>query len=106
MPCQPELVPGTPQNEQQPQPCKLSVVNRPRGMGAVFVDVPDDLERDWFEGRRIVGVTAGASAAELLVQRVGARLREWGGQGAGEIVGREEIVVFALPRELRSPAAR
>jgi 4-hydroxy-3-methylbut-2-enyl diphosphate reductase len=50
-------------------------------------------------------VTAGASAPELLVQRVVARLREWGGQGAEEIVGREESVVFALPRELRGGLA-
>jgi len=44
---------------------------------------------------------AGASAPELLVQRVVARLREWGGEGAVEVEGREEHVVFALPRELR-----
>jgi len=49
-----------------------------------------------------VGVTAGASAPELLVQRVVARLREWGGQDAAEIQGRAEHVVFALPRELRA----
>jgi 4-hydroxy-3-methylbut-2-enyl diphosphate reductase len=68
------------------------------------VDGPDDLERDWFDDKQVVGVTAGASAPELLVQRVVARLREWGGQGAEEIVGRAENVVFALPRELRQPA--
>ncbi|MCJ7451028.1 MAG: 4-hydroxy-3-methylbut-2-enyl diphosphate reductase [Steroidobacteraceae bacterium] len=66
-----------------------------------LVDGPDDLERDWFEGKECVGVTAGASAPELLVQRVVARLREWGGVDATEVVGREESVVFALPRELR-----
>ncbi len=52
-----------------------------------------------------MGVTAGASAPGLLVQRVVDRLREWGGQGAEEVVGREESVVFALPRELRSKRA-
>jgi 4-hydroxy-3-methylbut-2-enyl diphosphate reductase len=46
-------------------------------------------------------VTAGASAPELLVQRVVARLTEWGGKSAEEIVGRAENVIFALPRELR-----
>ena len=51
-------------------------------------------------------MTAGASAPELLVQRVVARLREWGGERARrKCVGREENVVFALPRELR-PAGR
>jgi 4-hydroxy-3-methylbut-2-enyl diphosphate reductase len=71
------------------------------GISGYLVDGPDDLERDWFEGKECVGVTAGASAPELLVQRVVARLRDWGGTDAAEIVGREESVVFALPRELR-----
>jgi len=72
------------------------------GKPGYLVDGPDDLKPEWFEGKAAVGVTAGASAPELLVQRVVARLREWGGQGAEEVVGREENVVFALPRELRA----
>jgi 4-hydroxy-3-methylbut-2-enyl diphosphate reductase len=71
------------------------------GKPGYLVDGPEDLRPEWFEGRHAVGVTAGASAPELLVQRVVARLKEWGGQGAEEVVGREENVVFALPRELR-----
>jgi len=66
------------------------------------VDGPDDLRPEWFAGKGTVGVTAGASAPELLVQRVVSRLKEWGGEGAEEIIGREEHVVFALPRELRA----
>jgi len=73
------------------------------GKRGYLVDGPDDLNAAWFDGVGAVGVTAGASAPELLVQRVVARLREWGGQGAEEIVGRAENVVFALPRELRAP---
>ncbi len=79
------------------------------GKAGYLVDGPDDLRPEWFEGKATVGVTAGASAPELLVQRVVARLREWGGQGAEEVTGREENVVFALPRELRpvrSPPGR
>jgi 4-hydroxy-3-methylbut-2-enyl diphosphate reductase len=75
------------------------------GKRGYLVDGPDDLRPEWFTGVDSVGVTAGASAPELLVQRVVARLREWGGQGAEEIVGREESVVFALPRELRGGVA-
>jgi 4-hydroxy-3-methylbut-2-enyl diphosphate reductase len=75
------------------------------GKRGYLVDGPDDLRPEWFTGVESVGVTAGASAPELLVQRVVARLREWGGQGAEEIVGREESVVFALPRELRGGLA-
>jgi 4-hydroxy-3-methylbut-2-enyl diphosphate reductase len=72
------------------------------GVPGYLVDGPEDLRPEWFEGKQAVGVTAGASAPELLVQRVVARLKEWGGEGAEEIVGREEHVVFALPRELRA----
>jgi 4-hydroxy-3-methylbut-2-enyl diphosphate reductase len=71
------------------------------GAAGYLVDGPENLERAWFEGARTVGVTAGASAPEVLVQRVVARLREWGGEIAEEVVGREEHVLFSLPRELR-----
>ena len=70
-----------------------------------LVDGPEDLKREWFEGKSAVGVTAGASAPELLVQQVVERLRGWGGQVPNEVVGREERVYFALPRELRRPSA-
>ena len=80
---------------------RLREIAEKAGIPGYLVDGPEDLERGWFEGRECVGVTAGASAPELLVQRVVARLREWGGRDAEEVVGREESVVFALPRELR-----
>ena len=82
---------------------RLREIAEKAGKPGYLVDGPDDLRPEWFAGNGTVGVTAGASAPELLVQRVVARLREWGGQGAEEIVGREENVVFALPRELRAP---
>ena len=66
-----------------------------------LVDGPEDLKRDWFDGKKAVGVTAGASAPELLVQQVVERLRTWGGQVPNEVGGREANVYFALPRELR-----
>jgi 4-hydroxy-3-methylbut-2-enyl diphosphate reductase len=85
---------------------RLREIAEKNGKPGYLVDGPEDLRPDWVEGMQAVGVTAGASAPELLVQRVVARLREWGGQGAEEVVGREENVVFALPRELRpKPAA-
>ena len=84
---------------------RLREIAEKAGIPGYLVDGPDDLERQWFEGRECVGVTAGASAPELLVQRVVARLREWGGHDAEEIVGRAENVVFALPRELRAGRA-
>ncbi len=46
-----------------------------------LVDGPEDLHREWFDGVKTVGVTAGASAPEILVQGVIAQLRQWGGRG-------------------------
>jgi 4-hydroxy-3-methylbut-2-enyl diphosphate reductase len=71
------------------------------GVPGFLVDGPDDLRAEWFAGKRAVGVTAGASAPELLVQQVVTRLAQWGGQPPREVVGREERVFFTLPRELR-----
>jgi 4-hydroxy-3-methylbut-2-enyl diphosphate reductase len=68
-----------------------------------LVDGPDDLKREWFDGKNAVGVTAGASAPELLVQQVVERLQSWGARVPNEVAGREERVYFALPRELRRP---
>jgi 4-hydroxy-3-methylbut-2-enyl diphosphate reductase len=82
---------------------RLREIAEKAGKPGYLVDGPADLRPEWFEGKSAIGVTAGASAPELLVQRVVARLREWGGHGAEEVVGREESVVFALPRELRVP---
>ncbi len=80
---------------------RLREIAEKAGKRGFLVDGPDDLRPEWFEGVATVGVTAGASAPELLVQKVVARLHEWGGEAAEETVGRVESVVFALPRELR-----
>ena len=71
------------------------------GMPGYLVDGPDELHREWFEGKKSIGVTAGASAPELLVQQVIERLRSWGAEAPRELFGREERVIFGLPRELR-----
>ena len=80
---------------------RLREIATMRGIPGYLVDGADDLRREWFEGKKAVGVTAGASAPEALVQQVVARLREWGGQEGVEVVGREEKVVFGLPQALR-----
>jgi 4-hydroxy-3-methylbut-2-en-1-yl diphosphate reductase len=67
-----------------------------------LVDGPEDLQKEWFDGIKTVGVTAGASAPEILVQGVIAKLREWGGEVAEELQGRQEHVIFALPKTLRA----
>lgn len=71
------------------------------GVPGYLIDGPEDLRAEWFAGRRAVGVTAGASAPELLVQQVVEHLARWGGEKPQEVVGREERVFFTLPRELR-----
>jgi 4-hydroxy-3-methylbut-2-enyl diphosphate reductase len=71
------------------------------GVPGYLVDGASDLKREWFSGIEAVGVTAGASAPEQLVQEVVARLREWGGAPPAESYGKPEHVVFALPRALR-----
>ncbi len=80
---------------------RLREIATTRGIPGYLVDGAADLKREWFDGKRAAGVTAGASAPESLVREVVERLREWGGREAVEVVGREENVVFGLPQELR-----
>jgi 4-hydroxy-3-methylbut-2-en-1-yl diphosphate reductase len=81
---------------------RLKEIALKAGIPGYMVDGAEDLQREWFEGCKSVGVTAGASAPEVLVQQVVARLKEWGGEIPEEIQGREEHVVFSLPKVLRS----
>jgi 4-hydroxy-3-methylbut-2-en-1-yl diphosphate reductase len=71
------------------------------GVTGYLIDGPQDLKPEWFAGRSAVGVTAGASAPELLVQQVVQQLKAWGGEAPAEVSGREERVFFTLPRGLR-----
>jgi 4-hydroxy-3-methylbut-2-enyl diphosphate reductase len=70
------------------------------GTTAYLVDSADELDREWFTGAARVGVTAGASAPEILVQAVLSRIKTWGGSYVEEQVGKRERVVFALPKTL------
>jgi 4-hydroxy-3-methylbut-2-en-1-yl diphosphate reductase len=71
------------------------------GVQSRLIDGPDDIDPAWFVGCGAVGVTAGASAPEHIVQRVVERLQSLGGQIAEELKGREEHIVFSLPPQLR-----
>jgi len=71
------------------------------GIPGYLIDGPADLRREWLEGKGTVGLTAGASAPELLVQQVIEQLTHWGAERPREVTGREEHVVFTLPRALR-----
>lgn len=81
---------------------RLRELAEKEGAKAYLIDGADDIDRDWVNGCETVAVTAGASAPEVLVQSVVDRLREWGGTAATEVSGREETVVFSIPKALRN----
>jgi len=92
------LVVGSPSSSNSNRLRELAEKN---GVEAYLIDGAEHIDPRWLEGKRCVGVTAGASAPELLVQGVVARLRELGGGPATELAGKPEDMVFALPKELR-----
>ncbi|MDF3054566.1 MAG: 4-hydroxy-3-methylbut-2-enyl diphosphate reductase [Gammaproteobacteria bacterium] len=71
------------------------------GCEAYLVDSASEVEPNWVLGKSVVGVTAGASAPEVLVQEVVEKLKSLGGETEEELEGRKEHIVFVLPRELR-----
>ncbi|MEG3192658.1 4-hydroxy-3-methylbut-2-enyl diphosphate reductase [Lysobacter sp. D1-1-M9] len=71
------------------------------GVQAYLVDGADEIDPCWIEGRTRIGVTAGASAPEVLVRGVIDRLHALGAAKVTELTGKPENMVFALPKELR-----
>ncbi|MEN1970736.1 4-hydroxy-3-methylbut-2-enyl diphosphate reductase [Luteimonas sp. MJ204] len=71
------------------------------GVEAYLIDGADEIDPAWVLGRHHVGVTAGASAPDVLVEGVLARLRDLGAGSVRELDGERENMVFALPKELR-----
>ncbi|PKL95712.1 MAG: 4-hydroxy-3-methylbut-2-enyl diphosphate reductase [Gammaproteobacteria bacterium HGW-Gammaproteobacteria-8] len=80
---------------------RLSELSLKQGTQAYLIDGADDIDPAWLHGKQHIGVTAGASAPEVLVQGVIARLRDYGADSVRELDGEPESMVFALPRELR-----
>jgi len=76
------------------------------GKAAYLVDNADELQQAWFENIAKVGVTAGASAPEILIKQVIQRLQDWGATAPEELAGREENITFSLPKELRIPVTQ
>ena len=74
------------------------------GTPAYLIDGAEDLQQSWFEGVQRIGVTAGASAPEVLVRGVIDQLQSWGATGEVELEGEPEHITFTLPRELRVKA--
>jgi 4-hydroxy-3-methylbut-2-enyl diphosphate reductase len=72
---------------------------------AYLVDTAEDLRAEWLSGKRRIGVTAGASAPEVLIERLVARLRELGASSVRPLDGVQENVTFPMPKGLQAPVA-
>lgn len=81
---------------------RLREVARNLDVPAYLVDNASELKPEWLEGKQRVGVTAGASAPEVLVREVVTRLQALGAGTVHELDGIEENVVFSLPKRLQS----
>ena len=79
---------------------RLMELSQKAGVPAYLIDNAAEIQRDWLDGRMRVGLTAGASAPEVLVEEVIQKLKEWGATVVTEAPGIREKVVFSLPREL------
>ncbi|AIO25246.1 MULTISPECIES: 4-hydroxy-3-methylbut-2-enyl diphosphate reductase [Burkholderia] len=100
--CDVVIVVGSPNSSNS---SRLREVAEKRGVDAYMVDAPDQIDPAWVAGKRRIGVTAGASAPEVLAQAVIARLRELGVRNVRALEGIEENVSFPLPRGLNLPPA-
>lgn len=80
---------------------RLRELSQKIGTPAYLIDDASCMDREWFAGMDSVGVTAGASAPDILVQNVVKQLQDWGGSEVEELSGREENVTFSIPPELR-----
>ncbi|HWT16453.1 MAG TPA: 4-hydroxy-3-methylbut-2-enyl diphosphate reductase [Patescibacteria group bacterium] len=96
--CDLVLVVGSPNSSNSN---RLRELAEKQGVDAHLIDGAQDIDPAWLQGRRQIGVTAGASAPESLVQAVIERLRAGGAESVRELDGEPESVVFALPKELR-----
>ncbi|MGD8925512.1 MAG: 4-hydroxy-3-methylbut-2-enyl diphosphate reductase [Thioalkalispiraceae bacterium] len=81
---------------------RLKEVAERLGTPAYLIDNESQIDPSWLEGKSRIGLTAGASAPEVLVKRVIKKLGEWGIQQVSELKTTEENIVFSLPRALQS----
>ena len=83
---------------------RLMEISQKKGVPAYLIDNVSEIHQEWLNDKRNIGVTAGASAPEILVEEVIDQLREWGIENVTEAAGIRESVVFSLPRELSGSA--
>ena len=97
--CEVVLVVGSPNSSNSN---RLREIAEKEGRKGYLIDGPEDMKQDWFDGVTKVGVTAGASAPEILVESVIYQLEGWGVNSVTTDGGEPENVVFSLPKELIS----
>jgi 4-hydroxy-3-methylbut-2-en-1-yl diphosphate reductase len=98
--CEVVLVVGSPNSSNSN---RLRELAERMNCKAYLIDNAGEMKKEWFDGVNAVGVTAGASAPEILIQEVLNQLQDWGGDMPDELKGIEENVTFSLPKELRIP---
>ena len=96
--CDLMLVVGSPNSSNSN---RLRELGERMGAASYLIDNASEIKPEWLVGIKAVGVTAGASAPDVLVKEVVAKLESLGGSQPEELKGREENVVFTLPKELR-----
>ncbi|MEJ6067168.1 4-hydroxy-3-methylbut-2-enyl diphosphate reductase [Psychrobacter sp. S4(2024)] len=98
--CEVVLVVGSPNSSNSN---RLRELAERMNCRAYLIDNATEMDVNWFDGIQSVGVTAGASAPEVLIQEVLQQLQDWGGDLPSELSGIEENVTFSLPKALRIP---
>ena len=99
--CDLVIVVGSPNSSNSRRLREVAIA---RGVDGYLIDGPEEIDPAWLAGRRRIGVTAGASAPEILVKRVVDRISFLTGAEVSQAIGVEEGVSFPLPKELASPS--
>jgi len=91
------LVVGSPNSSNS---TRLMEISEKVGVPSYLIDNASEIKKEWLDDKECIGVTAGASAPEVLVEAVINQLKEWGAESVTEAPGKIERVVFSLPKEL------
>ena len=100
--CDLVLVVGSPNSSNSN---RLKEIAEKQNRPAYLIDGPEDIRREWLQGVETVGLSAGASAPEVLVENVIRQLQDWGAETVEEDSGKSETVVFGLPKNLLAAMA-
>ena len=99
--CDLVLVVGSPNSSNSN---RLREVSEKLGTPAFLIDNASEINQDWMKGVQTVGISAGASAPEVLVQQVIDKIKTWGAESVTENSGKEENIIFPLPKILQEKA--